>query len=74
MSPQEHEAYGIHVDGPVPLNTDQTVFVEDIDNLLSSEQKHVLRQELAEIDCNSQEGIVSMFSLAKAYTCIYNCN
>ncbi len=72
LSPQEYEAYGIDVDGPVPLNTDQTVVVEDIDDILSSEQKHELRQELAEIDCNSQEGIVSMFSLAKAY--IYNCN
>ncbi len=66
---QQSETYGIDVDGLVPLNGDQTVVVENIDNILSSEQKHMLRQELDQIDCNFQEGIVSMLSLAKAYIC-----
>ena len=52
---------------PVPLDGDETVAVEEVNDLLSSSEKEVLRQELTHFDSNSR---VSIFPLASIYEVI----
>ncbi len=65
---QELEDYGIDIDGPVPIDNDNTVIVEDdVDNKLSAGQKAILKQELRSMDNSSQEGLMTMYTVAKLF-------
>ncbi len=68
---QELEDYGIDIDGPVPIDNDNTVIVEDVDNKLSAGQKAILKQELRSMDNSSQEGLMTMYTVAKLF--VHDC-
>ncbi len=68
---QEFEDYGIDIDGPVPMNGDNTVIVEDLDSKLSAGQRTVLEHELKSMDNSSQEGLMTMYTIAKLF--VHDC-
>ena len=64
---QEFDEYGIDFTGPIPLDGDEMVVVDELGDILSSAQKAALRQQLDSVDSSSHEGIISRFTIAKGF-------
>ena len=51
--------------GPVPLDNNNTVVVDDLDDVLSSAERTGLQQQLDSIDTSFHEGMVSRYTVTK---------
>ena len=60
---------GVDWEGPIPLDDDNTVTVEELEDLLSDTQKQHLKESLAPLlgSIFSQESMLAQFLLAKSY-------
>ena len=61
--------FGVDWEGPIPLDEDNTVTVEELEDLLSDTQKQHLKESLAPLlgSTFSQESMLAQFLLAKSY-------
>ena len=63
------DSFGVDWEGPIPLDDDNTVTVEELEDLLSDTQKQHLKESLAPLSGStfSQESMLAQFLLAKSY-------
>ena len=62
------DTFGVDWEGPVPLDDDSTVTVEELEDILSDDQKQQLQGMLSPLS-NSvfSEGMLAQFLLAKSF-------
>ena len=63
------DSFGVDWEGLIPLDDDNTVTVEELEDLLSDTQKQHLKESLAPLlgSTFSQESMMAQFLLAKSY-------
>lgn len=63
------DTFGVDWEGPVPLDDDSTVTVEELQDILSDAQKQQLKGMLSPLSTSafSEEGMLAQYLLAKSF-------
>ena len=58
-------SYGIDVEGPVPLDDESTIVVDELPNVLSEEERAMLRRHIVQPDSLSAEWMIENYSVTR---------
>ena len=58
--------YGTDWEGPVPIDDDNTVHINDLPNFLSDEEKAILLQQLLPLETLNEERLLHNFTITEA--------